>query len=138
MERRSPISLRTFPARRLSTRPLAQSQTASAAWPPRASCRCASCSGLPSLLWATASRLYGQRAALLAAGLFATLAGTQFLGAFATYDAMALFLLALAAWLGVRSVDCQSSARIALLITSGVVLGCRRRREVRDRPCSLQ
>jgi hypothetical protein len=78
--------------------------------------------GVTSMLWATASRLYGQRAALLAAGLFATLAGTQFLGAFATFDAMALFLLALAAWLGVRSVDCQASARIALLITSGLVL----------------
>ena len=58
--------------------------------------------GVTSLLWATAGRLYGRRAALLAAGLFATLAGTQFLGAFATFDAMALFLLALAAWLGVR------------------------------------
>ena len=75
-----------------------------------------------SMLWATTNRLYGQRAALLAAGLFATLAGTQFLGAFATFDAMALFLLALAAWLGVRSADGEASARIALLITSGIVL----------------
>ena len=32
--------------------------------------------GVTSLLWATAGRLYGRRAALLAAGLFATLAGT--------------------------------------------------------------
>ena len=63
--------------------------------------------GVTGLLWATTARLYGRRAALLAAGLFATLAGTQFLGAFATFDAMALFLLALAAWLGVRSADCQ-------------------------------
>ena len=61
--------------------------------------------GVTTLLWATAARLYGQRAALLATALFATLAGTQFLGAFATYDAMALFLLALAAWLGVRCAD---------------------------------
>jgi 4-amino-4-deoxy-L-arabinose transferase-like glycosyltransferase len=78
--------------------------------------------GVTSLLWATTNRLYGQRAALLAAGLFATLAGTQFLGAFATFDAMALFLLALAAWLGVRSADCQFLARIALLIATGAVL----------------
>ena len=63
--------------------------------------------GVTSLLWATTVRLYGQRAALLAAALFATLAGTQFLGAFATFDAMALFLLSLAVWLGVRSADCQ-------------------------------
>ena len=78
--------------------------------------------GVTSLLWATTTRLYGQRAALLAAGLFATLAGTQFLGAFATFDAMALFLLALAAWLGVRSADCQFRTRTALLVTAGVTL----------------
>jgi 4-amino-4-deoxy-L-arabinose transferase-like glycosyltransferase len=79
--------------------------------------------GVTSLLWATTTRLYGQRAALLAAGLFATLAGTQFLGAFATFDAMALFLLALATWLGVRSADCQFRARAVLLITTGIILG---------------
>ena len=78
--------------------------------------------GVTSLLWATAARLYGYRAALLAAALFATLAGTQFLGAFATYDAMALFLLALAAWLGVRSADCPIRARTVLLIATGVTL----------------
>ena len=78
--------------------------------------------GVTSLLWATTSRLYGRRAALLAAGLFATLAGTQFLGAFATFDAMALFLLALAAWLGVRSADCRPWTRTALLITAGATL----------------
>ena len=35
---------------------------------------------------------------------------------------MALFLLALAAWLGVRSVDCQFRIRTALLVTSGATL----------------
>ncbi len=78
--------------------------------------------GVTCLLWATAGRLYGLRAALLAAGLFATLAGSQFLGAFATYDAMALFLLALAGWLGVRSADCQLRMRTALLLLAGVSL----------------
>ena len=75
-----------------------------------------------SLLWATTLRLYGQRAALLAAALFATLAGTQFLGALATFDALALLLLALAAWLGVRAADCDYPARVALAMTAGVVL----------------
>jgi 4-amino-4-deoxy-L-arabinose transferase-like glycosyltransferase len=78
--------------------------------------------GITSLLWATTGRLYGRRAALLAAGLFATLAGTQFLGAFATFDAMALFLLALATWLGVRSAGCQFRTRIILLIVTGCTL----------------
>jgi hypothetical protein len=74
------------------------------------------------LLWGTALRLYGQRAALMAAGLFATLAGTQFLGAFATYDAMALFLLALATWLGVRAADSEHGVRMTLLVASGATL----------------
>ncbi len=78
--------------------------------------------GVTSLLWATAALLYGRRAALLAAGLFATLAGAQVLGAFATFDAMALLLLALAAWLGVRSADCLFRTRTILLITAGVTL----------------
>jgi 4-amino-4-deoxy-L-arabinose transferase-like glycosyltransferase len=78
--------------------------------------------GVTSLLWATATMLYGRRAALLAAGLFATLAGTQFLGALATFDAMALFLLALAAWLGVRSAHHQFNIRTILLISTGVTL----------------
>jgi len=78
--------------------------------------------GVTSLLWAVTARLYGRRAALLAAGLFATLAGAQFLGAFATLDAMALFLLALSAWFGVRSADCQFRTRTALLVTTGASL----------------
>lgn len=78
--------------------------------------------GVTTLLWTTSARLFGQRAALLATGLFATLAGAQFLGAFATYDAIALFLLALAVWLGVRSADCEFRARTVLLIASGMTL----------------
>jgi len=78
--------------------------------------------GVTSLLWGTTARLYGQRAALLAAGLFATLAGTQFLGAVATYDALALLLLALAAWLGVRSAAGRPWPRVVFLILSGGTL----------------
>ena len=82
--------------------------------------------GVTGLLWATTARLYGRRAALLASGLFATLAGTQFLGAFATFDAMALFLLALAAWLAVRAAAPAtggwSPSRTALLAAAGLAL----------------
>ncbi len=78
--------------------------------------------GVTSLLWATTARLFGRRAALLATGLFATLAGTQFLGAFATFDAMALFLLALATWLGVRAADCPSRAWTVLAFVAGATL----------------
>ncbi len=56
-----------------------------------------------TLLWDTTDRLFGRRAAFFAAALFAVLGPTLHLGAFATYDAMALFLLALATWLVVRA-----------------------------------
>jgi Dolichyl-phosphate-mannose-protein mannosyltransferase len=81
--------------------------------------------GVTALLWATTTRLYGRRAALLACGLFATLAGTQFLGSLATFDAPALFLLALATWLGVRAAttpDLAGPAWVAQLAGAGLTL----------------
>jgi 4-amino-4-deoxy-L-arabinose transferase-like glycosyltransferase len=59
--------------------------------------------GVTSFLWGTARRLVGSRAAWVASAVFATLAGTEFLGAFATYDALALFLLTCAFWITVRA-----------------------------------
>ena len=60
--------------------------------------------GATVLLWGVAGRLFGRRAAFFAAALFAVLGPTLHLGAFATYDAMAVFLVALAAWCVVRAV----------------------------------
>jgi 4-amino-4-deoxy-L-arabinose transferase-like glycosyltransferase len=74
------------------------------------------------LLWGTTTRLFGKRAALFATALFATLANTQFLGAFATYDAMALMLIALATWLGVRSLTAGQRPRIVMLIGAASIL----------------
>jgi 4-amino-4-deoxy-L-arabinose transferase-like glycosyltransferase len=59
--------------------------------------------GATALLYSATKRLFDRRAAIIAAAVFAFLGVTQNLGAFATYDAMALFLLALAAWLAIRS-----------------------------------
>ena len=53
--------------------------------------------GATVLLWGAAARLLGRRAAFFAAALFAVLGTTLHLGAFATYDAMSVFLVALAA-----------------------------------------
>ncbi len=61
--------------------------------------------GATSFLWATASRLWSRRAGFYAAALFAVLGPTLHLGAFATYDAMALLLIAAATW-------CASAARV--------------------------
>jgi hypothetical protein len=61
--------------------------------------------GATALLWGTTRRLYGQRAAFFAAALFAVLGPTLHLGAFATYDALRVVLVALAAWCVVRAGD---------------------------------
>jgi len=58
--------------------------------------------GATALLWGATGRLYGRRAAFFAAALFAVLGPTLHLGAFATYDAMKVFLVALAAWCVIR------------------------------------
>lgn len=66
-------------------------------------------------------RLLSSRpAAFYAAALFAWLGTAEFLGAFATYDAMALMLLAVATWLGVRAIDADYWLRYGLLAVGGL------------------
>lgn len=75
------------------------------------------------LLHGTTRRIFGSRAAaFFAAALFAGTGSTQFLGAFATYDAMALMLLCCATWLGVRSAGTGNVARVPLLLVTGLIL----------------
>lgn len=76
--------------------------------------------GATTLLWSTSSRLFGQRAAFFATALFAILGPTVHLGAFATYDALSVFLIALATWLVVRAGDRQDAT--GWMIAAGVVL----------------
>jgi hypothetical protein len=59
--------------------------------------------GATVLLWGATARLFGRRAAFFSAALFAVLGTTLHLGAFATYDAMSVFLVALAAWCVIRA-----------------------------------
>jgi hypothetical protein len=58
-----------------------------------------------TLLWASATRLFDSRTAFFTTALWATLASTEFLGAFATYDALALLLMATSAWCAVRAAE---------------------------------
>jgi glycosyltransferase involved in cell wall biosynthesis len=53
-------------------------------------------------VYASARHLWGRPAGWLAAGLWVTTQGVQYLGSFATYDAMALMLITVAAWIVVR------------------------------------
>ena len=76
--------------------------------------------GATVALWATTGRLFGRRAGLFAAALFAVLGPTLHLGAFATYDAMSIFLMALAAWFVVHAGE-RKDATI-WMIAAGVAL----------------
>ena len=76
--------------------------------------------GSTVLLWAVAGRLFGRRAAFFSCALFALSGPVLHLGSFATYDAMSVFLLALAAWLVVSAPQAgEAAGRMAL---AGVVL----------------
>jgi hypothetical protein len=76
-----------------------------------------------ALLYATTSRLFDQRSAICASLMFTGTAASQFLGAFATYDAMTICLLALASWLGVKAAGSPfMSLRILLLLCAGLSL----------------
>src|SRR6266567_774893 len=76
--------------------------------------------GATVLLWSVGRMLYGRVAAFFSAALFAVLGPTLHLGAFATFDAMSVFLLALAAWLVVRAGDRRDAT--GWMIAAGVVL----------------
>jgi hypothetical protein len=76
--------------------------------------------GATTLVWGVAGRLYGRRAAFFAAALFALLGPTLHLGAFATYDAMSLLLVALAAWCVTRPAG--PGAATGWMVAAGAAL----------------
>ncbi len=76
--------------------------------------------GATALVWGTTSQLFGRRAAFFAAALFAALGPPLHLGAFATYDAPAVFLVALACWCVVRAGDRRDAT--AWMVVAGIVL----------------
>ncbi|MYW45766.1 glycosyltransferase family 39 protein [Streptomyces sp. SID161] len=59
--------------------------------------------GTTALLYSFTRRLFNERAALAGAALFAVVQSTVVMGYFATYDAAAVFLLAMATWIVVRT-----------------------------------
>ena len=75
-----------------------------------------------ALLWGVASRLFGQRAAFFGAALFAVSGPALHLGAFATYDAMSVFLMAFAAWCVVRPREGQDATGWMVVAAIAVAL----------------
>ena len=81
--------------------------------------------GTTVLLYSLSRMLFNERAGLCAAALFGTTQSTLFLGHFATYDALAIFLLALAAWIVVRtafSSTIPACVVAALIMALGVAV----------------
>jgi hypothetical protein len=76
--------------------------------------------GVTCLLWAVTERLFDRWAAVFATALFAALGPTQFLGAFATFDAMSLFLMSAAVWCVITAANRDDSTW--LLIAASVLL----------------
>ena len=74
--------------------------------------------GATALIYGMTRRLFNERTGLYAAVVFAVAEPTLFLGNLATYDATALFLLALAAWLVVWSAQ----RRLPLYLLAAPVL----------------
>jgi 4-amino-4-deoxy-L-arabinose transferase-like glycosyltransferase len=73
-----------------------------------------------SLLWATASRIYDRVVGFFAAGIFAVLGPTLRLGAFATFDAMSLCLMALSTVCVVRAA--RQERAVGWLVAGAVAL----------------
>jgi hypothetical protein len=77
--------------------------------------------GVTSFVWGTANRLLeDRRVAFFAAALFAALAPTLHLGSFATYDAPALLLLAMATWCAAGARSGQHAIR--RITAAGILL----------------
>ena len=78
--------------------------------------------GATALLYATASRLFTRWVGLIGAAMFVAVGPTADLGAWATYDPMAICLMALAAWLAVRAAHSRASEVWILLAAATMVL----------------
>ena len=76
--------------------------------------------GVTVLLWTTARQLFGNRAAIFGAALFAMAGPVLLLGAFATCDPLSMLLLATAAWCAVKAG--QRSDATGWMISGGVAI----------------
>jgi hypothetical protein len=76
--------------------------------------------GATVLLWDTACRLFGRRAAFFSAALFALLGTTVHLGTFATYDALSVLLVAASAWCVIRAGAREPATR--WMVAAGALL----------------
>jgi Dolichyl-phosphate-mannose-protein mannosyltransferase len=76
--------------------------------------------GASVALWGVVSRLWGRAAAFFAVALFGLAGPTLHLGAFATFDAMSVFFVALAVWLVVSAGERADAA--GWMVAAGAAL----------------
>jgi hypothetical protein len=76
--------------------------------------------GATVLVWDSARRIDGPRTAFFAAALFAVIGPTLHVGTFATYDALSVLLIAVAAWLVIRAGRRQEAT--GSMVAAGVAL----------------
>lgn len=79
--------------------------------------------GTAGLLYLLTRRIFGTRAALCGTALFSFSEAAVFVGGLATYDACALFLLALAAWLVVRFAKATWPLYLLAVFPAGMAVG---------------
>jgi len=78
--------------------------------------------GATALLYGTASRLFGRRAGLFGAAMFVAVGPTIDMSAWATYDPMAILLMALAAWLAVRAAGSSRASEAWIFLAAAAAV----------------
>lgn len=75
-----------------------------------------------ALLYGTGSRLFGRRAGLFGAAMFVAVGPAIDMSAWATYDPMAICLMALAAWLAVRAAGSSRASEAWVFLAAGAAV----------------
>jgi hypothetical protein len=77
------------------------------------------------LMWSAAHRLSGRRAAVICSALWLACEPNLRMGAYATYDPMAIFCVCLALWLVIRAADSEDrQAELDVLAALVLAFGC--------------
>lgn len=80
--------------------------------------------GTTILLYSTANRLSGQKAALFSCALWLACEPNLRMGGYATYDPMAIFFICLALWAAVKAADSKYHAELIGLAALAATIGC--------------
>ena len=80
--------------------------------------------GTTILLYSTANRLSGRKAALFSGALWLACEPNLRMGAYATYDPMAIFFICLALWAAVKAAGNKNHAELVGLSAVAAAIGC--------------